>query len=121
MSKNPHTVKDCIFCKIVRKEIPSNLVYEDDEFLAFEDINPQSPVHALIIPKSHIKSLNDIDEKNSAFFGKLMLVARNIAEERGVSKTGYRVVLNCGIEGGQTVFHLHVHILGGRRMVWPPG
>ena len=111
---------DCIFCKIARNEIPSKKLYEDDEMVAFNDLEPQAPVHVLIIPKAHISSANEIIAENSDIIGKIFMVAAKIAKEQGLDK-GYRVVNNCGEDGGQTVKHLHFHLLGGRKMHWPAG
>ena len=114
-------MNDCIFCKIAKGEIPSKKVYEDDKVFVFHDINPEAPVHVLVIPKEHIKSVNDIDEANSGIVSHIYLVIHNIVKELGIAETGYRIVNNCGEEGGQTVNHLHFHILGGRSLKWPPG
>jgi histidine triad (HIT) family protein len=111
---------DCIFCKIVAGEIPSNKVYEDDTVLAFKDLNPTAPVHILIIPKTHIASAADIDESNSAVIAHIFEVAAVIAKEQGLDD-GFRIVNNCGELGGQTVKHLHFHLLGGRAFGWPAG
>lgn len=111
---------DCLFCKIVNGEIPSNLIYEDERVVAFEDISPQAPVHYLVIPKEHIQSAAHITEDNNELIGHVFFVAAKIAKERGLD-TGYRIVNNCGIDGGQTVEHIHFHILGKRKMLWPPG
>ncbi len=111
----------CIFCKIAKKEIPSTLLYEDGETLAFQDINPQAPVHAVIIPKAHIEKVSEITEQNVSVIGKLMLIGNQLAREEGLAEKGYRFVINCGREGGQTVYHLHLHLLGGRAFRWPPG
>lgn len=111
---------DCIFCKIARNEIPSQKLYEDDEIVAFNDLEPQAPVHVLIIPKAHISSANEITAENSDIIGKIFMVAAKIAKEQGLDK-GYRIVNNCGEDGGQTVKHLHFHLLGGRKMHWPAG
>lgn len=111
---------DCIFCKIARNEIPSKKLYEDDEIVAFNDLEPQAPVHVLIIPKAHISSAKEITAANSDIIGKIFMVAAKIAKEQGLDK-GYRVVNNCGEDGGQTVQHLHFHLLGGRKMHWPAG
>ena len=111
---------DCIFCKIARNEIPSKKLYEDDEMVAFNDLEPQAPVHVLIIPKAHISSANEITAENSDIIGKIFMVAAKIAKEQGLDK-GYRIVNNCGEDGGQTVKHLHFHLLGGRKMHWPAG
>ena len=111
----------CIFCKILKKEIPAKIVSEDEISLAFEDINPQAPVHILIIPKKHYSSLIDIPQEEKSLLGHLMIKAREIAKEKGLEKTGYRLVLNTGKDAGQAVFHIHLHLLGGREMSWPPG
>lgn len=111
---------ECIFCKIVSGEIPSKKVYEDDQVLAFGDLNPQAPVHVLIIPKKHIKSLDDITQEDVSLLGHIQWVAGKLAKEHNLPD-GYRVVNNCGIDGGQTVAHLHYHLLGGRTFGWPPG
>lgn len=112
---------DCLFCKIFRKEIKSNVVYEDKEIMAFEDINPQAPVHILIIPAKHIESINDISDSDKELIGKMFLVAKKLAKEKKVNENGYRTVFNTGKDAGQAVFHLHLHLLGGRKMSWPPG
>jgi histidine triad (HIT) family protein len=110
---------DCLFCRIVRKEIPAKLVYESDDCIAFRDINPQAPVHVLVIPRAHIVSLNDATD--AAAVGRLALVAAQLAKSEGVAESGYRVVCNTNRDGGQSVFHLHLHLLGGRSLAWPPG
>jgi histidine triad (HIT) family protein len=112
---------DCIFCKIVSKDIPSRIVYEDDRILAFDDIRPQAPVHVLLIPKTHWASLNDVPEGEQRFLGEILLKAREIARLKGIRESGYRIVLNTAADSGQDVFHIHFHVLGGRRMTWPPG
>ena len=112
---------DCIFCKIGRKEIPAKIVYEDRQVVAFEDINPQSPSHTLLIPKSHYATFNDVGAEEEALLGHLMLVATRVAKDKGLDARGYRIVGNCMEEAGQTVFHIHLHLLGGRRFSWPPG
>lgn len=112
---------DCIFCKIINKEIPSDIVYEDEDVLAFNDINPEAPVHVLVIPKKHITSFNGLTEADGALLTKIMLVIQKIAKEKNIADSGYRVVNNCGEQGGQTVGHLHFHLLGGREMLWPAG
>ena len=112
---------DCLFCKIINGEIPSNKVYEDDTVYAFRDIEPQAPVHILIIPKQHISSANDLNDENSAIVGHIFSVASRIAKSEGIADGGYRIVNNCGADGGQTVGHLHFHMLGGRSLQWPPG
>lgn len=110
-----------LFLKIIDREIPADIVYEDDEVLAFNDINPQAPVHVLIIPKKHIRTLNDVQDSDERILGKLMNVASKLAAERGVADDGYRVVMNCNRGAGQSVFHIHLHLLGGRSFGWPPG
>jgi len=112
---------DCIFCKIARKEIPSEVVYEDDEMIAFKDLNPQADVHILFIPKKHIASMNDISGEDARVMGNILLKIKEIAGQNGVSEGGYRVVINCNKDAGQEVFHIHVHLLGGRKFAWPPG
>jgi histidine triad (HIT) family protein len=114
-------MENCIFCKIVNKEIPSELVFEDDQIVAFNDINPQAPVHILIIPKEHFASLNDIPEEKEDVLNHILLRARQIARNMGIDERGYRIVLNTGRDSGQEVFHIHFHLFGGRRMTWPPG
>lgn len=109
-------MEDCIFCKIINKEIPSKIVYEDDEILAFEDIHPLAPVHTLVIPKKHISSLKEVNEENSDIISKIYLVINKIAEMKNIKEKGYRVVVNCGEEGGQEVQHLHFHLLGGKKL-----
>ena len=114
---------ETIFSKIIRKEIPAQIVFENDEVLAFNDINPQAPVHVIIIPKiTEIETVRDIEpEKHAALLGSLYDAANKIAKELGVSETGFRLVLNCGPDAGQDVYHLHMHLLGGRKLNWPPG
>jgi histidine triad (HIT) family protein len=112
---------DTIFTKIINKEIPAEIVYEDDEVLAFNDINAQAPVHILIIPKREIPTLNDLNPEDELLIGKLVYRASQIAKELGISKDGYRVLFNCNEGAGQTVFHIHLHLLGGRKLNWPPG
>jgi len=114
-------MSDCLFCKFVSGEIRPDKVYEDDEVLAFRDINPQAPTHILVIPKRHIATLNDLEEADAALIGKLYLAARNIAREEGIAEAGYRTLINCNELAGQSVFHIHLHLLGGRGMGWPPG
>ena len=112
---------DCLFCKMASGEIKPDVLYEDDDVLAFRDINPQAPVHALIIPKRHISTLNDLEEQDAETIGKLFLAASNVAKQEGIDEAGYRTLINCNEQGGQVVFHVHLHLLGGRRMGWPPG
>jgi len=116
MSENTET----IFSKIIRREIPADIVYEDDLALAFKDIHPQAPIHILVIPKKPIATLADAESEDCAVLGHLLLTAKRVAQEAGL-KNGYRVVINSGDDGGQTVYHLHLHILGGRQLDWPPG
>ena len=113
-------MSDCLFCKIAAGDIPSDKLYEDDEIVAFRDVNPQAPVHVLIIPRKHLASLNDAEAGDAALLGKLLLTAKRLAGELEVGQ-GYRVVNNCGASAGQSVFHVHVHLLAGRPMAWPPG
>jgi len=112
---------DCLFCKMIAGEITPDTVYEDDDVLAFRDINPQAPTHVLVVPKQHVATLNDLDDSNASLVGKMMLAAASIARQEGFAESGYRTVMNCNADGGQTVFHIHLHLLGGRRMHWPPG
>ncbi len=112
---------DCLFCKIRDGDIPCDIVFEDDHVLAFNDVNPQAPVHILIIPKKHISTINDLEDGDGQLMGKLFAAAKNIAHEKGVSDDGYRLVTNCNAGAGQTVFHIHMHLLAGRAMSWPPG
>ncbi|GAB4338722.1 MAG: histidine triad nucleotide-binding protein [Leptolyngbyaceae cyanobacterium] len=111
---------ETIFSKIIRKEIPADIVYEDNLAIAFRDINPQAPVHILVIPKQAIAKLSDAESKDHALMGHLLLTAKRVAEQEGLTN-GYRLVINTGPDGGQTVYHLHLHLLGGRQMHWPPG
>ncbi|MBD7914004.1 histidine triad nucleotide-binding protein [Clostridium sp. Sa3CUN1] len=112
---------DCIFCKIVKGDIPSNKIYEDDKVLAFHDISPEAPIHFLVIPKEHIKSANDINENNSHIISHIFLVINKLVRELNIAETGYRIVNNCGKDGGQTVDHIHFHVLGQRDLKWSPG
>lgn len=113
-------ITETIFSKIIRREIPAEIVYEDDLAIAFKDVNPQAPQHILVIPKEPIAQLADAESKDHALMGHLLLTAKRVAQEAGLNN-GYRVVINSGPDGGQTVYHLHLHILGGRQMTWPPG
>lgn len=113
--------EDTIFSKIIRKEIPADIVYEDDLCLAFRDISPQAPTHVLLIPKKPIPKLADAGASDKELLGHMMLTLKSLAEQLGIAESGYRVVVNSGEQGGQTVFHLHMHLLGGRAMQWPPG
>ena len=112
---------DCLFCKIVAGEIPSKKIYEDDKVLAFYDISPAAPVHFLVIPKEHIISANELDEKNSNIVSHIFMVINKIVRELNIADSGYRIVNNCGADGGQKVNHLHFHVLGARELKWPPG
>jgi len=114
-------MSDCLFCKMVAGEIEPDIVYQDDEVIAFRDINPQAPVHVLIIPRRHISTINDLQSADAELTGKLFLAAGKIAEQEGIAEQGYRTVMNCNAGAGQTVFHVHLHMLGGRAMTWPPG
>ena len=112
---------ESIFTKIINREIPADIIYEDDEIIAFNDINPQAPVHILIIPKKPIPTINDAEINDAELLGKLILTAKKIVEEKGVNEKGYRIVFNCNEGAGQTIFHIHCHLLGGRILKWPPG
>jgi len=112
---------ECLFCKIVNREIPASIVYEDERILAFNDVNPQAPTHVLIVPKAHIATLNDLSANDDQIVGELVRRAAAIAKDRGISAAGFRTVFNTNREAGQTVFHIHLHLLGGRTMQWPPG
>ena len=112
---------DCLFCKIVAGEIPADIVYESDDAIAFRDINPKAPTHVLVIPRKHISTINDIAVEDEALVGKLFTAAREIAAADGVAEDGYRVTMNCNEAAGQSVFHIHLHVLGGRQFDWPPG
>jgi histidine triad (HIT) family protein len=115
------SMSDDLFLKIIKREIPADIVYETEDVLAFRDINPQAPTHLLIIPKEHIRTMNDIGPGHKELIGKLFLVAAELAGREGISEDGYRVVMNCNNAGGQAVYHIHLHLLGGRQMGWPPG
>lgn len=112
---------DCLFCRIIAGEIPGEVVHRDDRSLAFRDINPQAPTHILVIPREHIESLDEATQREEALLGHLLRVAARVANQEGLSETGYRTVINTGTGAGQSVFHLHLHVLGGRQMNWPPG
>lgn len=114
-------MKDCIFCKIVGGEIPATKVYEDGDILAFDDVNPQAPVHVLVIPKRHVATLNEVDPDDAELMGRIVLAATKVAKIKGLEDSGYRLVTNCLEGAGQAVFHIHTHVLGGRPMRWPPG
>ena len=110
-----------IFTKIINKEIPADILFENENVLAFRDINPQAPIHFLVIPKKEIRTLNDIDDADKDLIGELFIVAKDLAKKEGISEGGYRTVFNCNYHGAQTVYHIHLHVLGGRQMNWPPG
>lgn len=114
-------MSDCLFCKMVAGEIKPSVVYEDDAVLAFRDINPQAPTHVLVVPKQHLSTINDMKDEHAELIGRLYLGAKKIAEQDGIAADGYRTVMNCNAAAGQTVFHIHLHVLGGRNMQWPPG
>lgn len=114
-------MSECLFCRMIKGDIPCRKVYEDDNVFAFEDINPQAPVHILVIPKKHVASLAEAEAGDAPLLGELLLRAGELARGRGLDGDGFRVVVNTGPEAGQSVFHIHVHLLGGRRMAWPPG
>ncbi|MFZ5593213.1 MAG: histidine triad nucleotide-binding protein [Pseudomonadota bacterium] len=111
----------CLFCKMASGEIKPDIVYENDRVLAFNDINPQAPTHVLVVPKRHITTLNDLQESDAALVGEMFLAARDVAIQTGIADSGYRTVMNCNADAGQSVWHIHLHVLGGRRMNWPPG
>jgi len=114
-------MEDCLFCKIVHKKIPADIVFEDNKILAFKDINPQAPVHLLIIPKKHITTTNDLKLIHKELIGEIFLTAKSLAGKLNIAENGYRTVFNCNKQGGQAVYHIHLHLLGGRQMNWPPG
>ncbi|ABI56856.1 histidine triad nucleotide-binding protein [Alkalilimnicola ehrlichii MLHE-1] len=114
-------MSDCLFCRMVSGELQPDVVHETDDVLAFRDINPQAPLHVLVIPKKHIATINDIEAGDEALIGKLYRAAAVIAAQEGVAESGYRTVMNCNADAGQEVFHLHLHVVGGRRLRWPPG
>jgi histidine triad (HIT) family protein len=114
-------MSNCLFCRIAAGEIPAKLAYEDDDVVAFHDINPQAPLHVVIIPRKHIAMINDIEAADAELVGKLYLAAKKIVADAGYADDGYRVVMNCGADAGQSVFHIHLHLLAGRHLTWPPG
>jgi histidine triad (HIT) family protein len=114
-------VEDCLFCRIAAGQIPSRKVFEAEDLMAFEDINPQAPVHLLVIPRRHIPTLNDLSPADDALVGRMHRVAADLAKERGIADNGYRIVMNCNAHAGQSVWHIHLHLLGGRPLNWPPG
>jgi histidine triad (HIT) family protein len=111
----------CLFCRIIAGEIPGKFLYQDERLVVLQDVNPQAPLHALVIPRRHIASLNDLSESDDGLVGEMVRRAASVAREHGVSERGYRTVFNCNGEAGQTVFHIHLHVIGGRPMAWPPG
>lgn len=113
--------QDCLFCKIAKGEIPANIIYQDDLVLAFDDIHPKAPVHKLIIPRKHIATLNDLETEDNNLIGHMTQIAKKLAEKFKVDQSGYRVLMNCNENAGQVVFHIHMHLLGGRTLTWPPG
>ncbi len=112
---------DCLFCKIIARQIPADIVYEDDKVLAFNDISPQAPVHILIVPKKHIDKVSNLKESDKDIVCELIFTAKKLAQEKGIAESGYRLVLNNNRDAGQAVLHIHLHLLGGRKMGWPPG
>lgn len=114
-------MENCIFCNIIQGKIPCEKIYEDEQVLSFKDINPEAPVHVLIIPKKHINSINDLKDEDKDIIGHIYTVCKKIAADLGIAENGYRVVTNCGMDAGQTVPHIHFHLLGGRSLNWPPG
>lgn len=114
-------MNDCVFCKMVAGEIKPDVVYEDDDVLAFRDSNPQAPIHVLVIPKTHIATLDELQPEQARLLGKMYLAAQQVTRTDGIAERGYRTVINCNREAGQSVFHIHLHVLGGRAMHWPPG
>jgi histidine triad (HIT) family protein len=112
---------NCLFCRILAGEIPGEVIYQDERSIAFRDINPQAPVHVLVVPRDHIESLDEATQKDEALLGHLLRVAARVANEEGLSESGYRTVINTGAGAGQSVFHLHLHVIGGRALNWPPG
>jgi histidine triad (HIT) family protein len=115
------TVANCLFCKVIKGEIPAAIVHQDDTLVAFSDINPQAPMHVLIVPRQHIPTLNDVRDVHDALVGSMIRLAARLAADRGYAEGGYRTVFNCNADAGQSVFHIHLHLLAGRRLGWPPG
>ena len=114
-------MKDCLFCKIASGELNTPFIYEDELVVGFDDINPQAPNHSLVIPKAHIATLDELQEDHVALAGRMILAGTKIAKQKGMSESGYRLIMNCNEDGGQTVYHIHLHVMGGRQMTWPPG
>jgi histidine triad (HIT) family protein len=114
-------VSDCLFCGVVKGDVKGNIVYQDNSVVAFKDINPKAPVHLLIVPRKHIATLLDLQQEDKGLIGDIFSVANQLAKDQGIAKEGFRLVVNCGAGAGQSVFHIHFHLLGGRHMTWPPG
>ena len=114
-------MNNCLFCNIIAGEIPSDKVYENEHVFAFRDIDPKAPTHILIVPREHIATTNDLDESHKSIVGEIVLTAKQLADDEGIAESGYRTVFNCNKDGGQAVYHIHLHLLGGRQMNWPPG
>ncbi|MGE5299359.1 MAG: histidine triad nucleotide-binding protein [Acidobacteriota bacterium] len=114
-------MSDCLFCRIIAKKTPAKIIYDDEDVTAFEDVNPQAPVHTLIVPKKHLSTTLDITEEDNELIGRLFMVANRVAMEKGIAERGFRLVMNTNPEAGQSVYHIHLHLLGGRPMHWPPG
>jgi histidine triad (HIT) family protein len=114
-------MQDCLFCHIIDRKIAANIIYEDEKVIAFDDVQPQAPHHKLIVPRKHIATLNDIAEEDVLLLGSLLYTAQHLAKQLGTAETGYRVAINCNKDGGQAIYHIHVHLLGGRHLAWPPG
>ncbi|HBG32099.1 histidine triad nucleotide-binding protein [Candidatus Macondimonas diazotrophica] len=112
---------DCIFCRIVKGELPAQIVYETESVIAFRDLHAQAPTHVLVIPRRHIATLNDLMPEDASLMGEMVLAAQAVAHQEGIADQGYRTIMNCNLAGGQTVYHIHLHVLGGRQMTWPPG
>ena len=121
MKQNGSNMESCLFCKIISREIPAEIVWESDELLAFKDPNIVAPTHILLIPKEHVAGVSSLEPEHEVFLGKMFLAAKTVAEQENISEDGFRLVVNNGKQANQTIFHLHLHILGGRRMTWPPG
>ena len=113
-------MNDSIFTKIIKREIPADIIYEDNDVIAFNDISPKAPIHILVVPKKQIPTLNDLNDDDAILIGKVILAAKNIAKEKGIAERGYRIVVNCNEEGGQSVFHIHFHLIGGKQLGWNP-
>jgi histidine triad (HIT) family protein len=113
--------EDCVFCQIIEKRIASDMIYEDDDLVAFKDIDPKAPTHILIVPKKHISRIVEVDDEDAPLLGKMIVLAKDIAKENNFHENGFRITLNDGRDGGQTIFHIHMHLLSGRRLMWPPG